>query len=120
MKYLKQLFLILGISFIGEVLNACIPLPIPAGVYGMVILFTGLITGIIKPEWVKDTGKFLLEIMPVMFVPAGVGLMANWSTLQPILLPVAVIIVVTNITVMFSTGRLSQAIMKKGRGKDRE
>lgn len=120
MKYLKQLFVILAISFLGELLNAIVPLPIPAGVYGMVILFTGLITGVIKLEWVRETGKFLLEIMPVMFIPAGVGLMSNWNTLRPILLPVAVILVVTNVTVMAATGRLSQGIMKHGEKKDHE
>ncbi len=71
MKYLRQLLLILSISFAGEVLKYFLPFPIPASIYGMVILFIGLLTGRIRLEAVKETGKFLIEIMPVMFIPAG-------------------------------------------------
>ena len=113
MKYLKQFIIILCISFLGEILKMLIPLPIPASIYGMVLLFTGLMTGIVKLDSVKETGKFLIEIMPVMFIPAGVGLLNSWSNLQPILLPVLVITVVTIITVMIATGWTSQVIIRK-------
>lgn len=118
MKYIKQLLLILSISFVGELLNRLIPLPVPASIYGMVILFLGLVFGLIKLEHVKETGSFLIEIMPIMFIPAGVGLLTSWETLQPILLPVIVIIIVTNITVMVATGRISQYIIRKS-GKEK-
>lgn len=113
MKYLKQFFIILCISFIGEILKLCIPLPIPASIYGMVILFVGLMSGIIKLDSVKDTGKLLIEIMPVMFIPAGVGLMNSYSKLQAILVPVLVVTVVTIITVMIAAGWTSQIIIRK-------
>lgn len=112
MKYIKQFLIILIISFFGEILNIVLPLPIPASIYGMVILFFGLMTGLIKLESVKETGHFLIEIMPVMFIPAGVGLMTSWGMLQPLLLPISVILVVTNITVMVATGRVSQFIIR--------
>lgn len=112
MKYIKQFLIILIISFFGEILNIVLPLPIPASIYGMVILFFGLMTGLIKLESVKETGHFLIEIMPVMFIPAGVGLMTSWGMLQPLLLPIGVILVVTNITVMVATGRVSQFIIR--------
>ncbi len=89
MKYLKQFLIILVISFIGEVLKALLPLPVPASIYGMVILFVCLVTGVIRLDAVKETGRFLIEIMPVMFIPAGVGLMSSWGVLRPMLLPVA-------------------------------
>ena len=47
MKYVKQFFIILLISFVGELFKYLIPLPIPASIYGMVILFIGLMTGLI-------------------------------------------------------------------------
>ena len=74
MKYLRQLLLILMISLFGEILKYVIPLPIPASIYGMAILFVCLMTGIVKLEQVKEAGKFMIEIMPVMFIPAGVAL----------------------------------------------
>lgn len=72
MKYIRQFLIILAISFIGELLKYVLPLPIPASIYGMAILFVCLMTGWIKLEAVKETGKFLIEIMPLMFIPAGV------------------------------------------------
>ena len=86
-------------------------MPIPASIYGMVILFIGLLSGIIKLDAVKDVGKFLIEIMPVMFIPAGVGLMASWGTLKPVLVPVSVITVVALVAVMGATGRVSQCVI---------
>ena len=113
MKYLQQFLLILCISFVGEFLKYVLPLPIPASIYGMVILFIGLLTGLIKLEQVKDVGKFLIEIMPVMFIPAGVGLMESWGTLKPFVLPVSVITVITIVTVMVATGICSQWVIRK-------
>ena len=118
MKYIRQFLIILGISFAGEVLKYILPLPIPAGIYGMAILFMGLMTGLIKLEAVRETGKFLIEIMPLMFIPAGVGLMNSWGKLAPVLAPVCIITAVTIITVMIATGRMSQWIIRKNRNKE--
>lgn len=76
MKYLHQFLLILAISFMGELLKEVLPFPVPASIYGMVILFIGLLSGLIPLGAVKEAGMFLIEIMPAMFIPAGVGLMA--------------------------------------------
>ena len=118
MKYLQQFLLILCISFVGEFLKYVLPLPIPASIYGMVILFIGLLTGLIKLEQVKDVGKFLIEIMPVMFIPAGVGLMSSWGVLKPMLVPVLVVTVVAIITVMAVTGQVTQIIIRADRKRE--
>lgn len=123
LKYLKQFLIILFISLIGEILKEVLPLPVPASIYGMIILFAGLATGIIKLEAVRETGKFLIEIMPVMFIPAGVGLMSSWGVLKPMLVPVSVVTVVVLIAVMAVTGRVSQAVIRHGNraaGKEEE
>lgn len=116
LKYLKQFLIILLISFIGEMLKAALPLPVPASIYGMVILFVCLVSGIIKLEAVRDAGKFLTEIMPVMFIPAGVGLMSSWGVLRPLLIPAVVITVVVLVAVIGVSGRVSQAIIRHGKG----
>jgi holin-like protein len=115
MKYIRQFFIILVISLIGELLNYLLPLPIPASIYGMVLLFAGLMTGIIKLESVKETGNFLIEIMPLMFIPAGVGLITSWETLKRIFVPVIVITVLTLVAVMAAAGRVSQTIIRKSK-----
>ena len=98
------------ISFIGEGLNYLIPAPVPASIYGMVILFVCLCTKVVK---LKDTGMFLIEIMPLMFIPAGVGLMKSWGVLKPLVVPVLAITVVSLIAVMAVSGRVSQKIIAK-------
>lgn len=113
MKYLRQFLLILLISFIGELLHEVLPLPVPASVYGFAILFIGLLSGLIKLEHVKDTGKLLIEIMPVMFIPAGVGLLESWPQLAPIGVPVAVITLVSTVVVMVVSGKMTQFVIKK-------
>ncbi len=122
MKYVKQFLIILTISFIGEILNKVLPLPVPASIYGMVILFVLLCTRILKLEDVRETGKFLIEIMPVMFIPAGVGLMDSWGVLYPILVPVSIITIVSLILVIGLGGRVTQYVIrhskKKGAGRD--
>lgn len=120
LKYVKQFLIILLISFIGEGLNFLIPAPIPASIYAMVILFVCLCTKIIKLEAVKDTGMFLIEIMPLMFIPAGVGLMKSWGVLKPLIIPVAVITVISLIAVMAVSGRVSQRIIKAQEKKNSE
>lgn len=113
MEFLKQFLWILLISFLGEVLRALIPLPIPASVYGLVLMLAALITGVLKVEQVRGAAEFLIEIMPVMFIPAAVGLMTAWDALRPVCVPVLVITAATTVIVMAVTGRVTQAIIRR-------
>lgn len=114
MKYIKQFGFILLVSCVGELLRIVLPLPIPASVYGMLLLFLALLSGVIPLEWVRETGLFLVEIMPVLFVSAGVGLVESWDVLQPVLLPFVVIILLTTLIVMVVAGQVTQCLMKPG------
>ena len=118
MKYVKQFLIIIGISLAGEILKYILPLPIPASIYGMAILFIALLTGIIKLKDVRETGKFLIEIMPLMFIPAGVGLMSSWLNLKPIIIPVCIITVAAIFTVMIVSGHVTQFIVKRTKKND--
>jgi len=119
MKYLIQVTIILVITFLGEVLYKLLLLPIPASIYGLLILLAGLMTGIIKIEQVKPSGSFLLDIMPVMFVPAAVGLMDIWGNVSSMILPLMFISLFTTVLVMAATGKTSDYILMKGRGKNK-
>lgn len=112
MKLLYQFGIILGMSFLGEVLHALIPLPIPASIYGLVLMLVCLCTKLIKLSQVKIAADFLIDIMPPMFIPAAVGIVVVWADLQEILVPVLVITVVSTIVVMACTGKVSQAVIR--------
>ena len=111
MKYVKQFAMILLVSFAGELLNYLLPLPVPASIYGLVLMLVCLLTGIIKLDAVRDTACFLIEIMPMMFIPAAVGLMASWSVIKENL----VIAVVTTVAVMAVSGLVTQGVLKRSR-----
>lgn len=60
MKYAYQVMIIGGISFAGEILNKLLPLPVPASVYGMVLLLVCLCTKVIKLDQIQETADFML------------------------------------------------------------
>ena len=111
MKYIGQLCIILGISVIGEVLNYLIPLPVPASIYGLVIMLVLLCTKVLKVHQVKETSNFLLAVMPMMFIPAGAGVIKYWSYIKPMLIPCIIIMIFVTVIVMAVTGRITQAII---------
>lgn len=115
MKLLRQFCIILLVTFAGELIKSLVPLPIPASIYGMLLLLVCLMTGVIRLEAVEQAGDFLLEIMPLLFVPAAVGLLDMWDALRPILIPVVVITVVITVFVMVVTGRVAQWVLRHAR-----
>lgn len=118
MKYLSQFCIILGFTLAGEALQRLLPLPIPASVWGLALLFLALCAGIVKTEQVKDVSAFLISIMPVMFVSPAVGIVENWSLISGQLLPIFLLLAATTFLTFGISGSLTQLLMKKGGGKD--
>lgn len=118
MKYLRQLLIILIFSFIGEILHSLIPIQVPASIYGLVLLFIALLTGIIQLSQVKEAAKYLIEIMPLMFIPAGVGLLESWGDLKSILIPVLILLVASTILIMGVSGKVTQGIIQRSKRKE--
>ena len=112
MKLLYQFGVIMMITFLGEILHALLPLPIPASIYGLLLMLLALMTKVVKLEQVKVAADFLLDVMPPMFIPAGVGLLVAWPELKPVLVPVVVITVATTVLVMAVTGKVSQGVIR--------
>ena len=115
MQYIFQLLVILGASFLGEICNLLLPLPIPASVYGLVLLFTALMTGIIKLEKVEKVASFLIATMSIYFIAPGVSLMTIIADYVDSLVGIVVICCVSTILVMVVTGKVSQLIMDKSK-----
>jgi holin-like protein len=113
MKYLKQFMIIIIISFFGEVLNRLLPFPVPASVYGMVLMFLCLYTGIVKLWQVEKAAGFFIKIMPVLFVPAAASLITAVGILSDYMIEVIVIILVSTLIVMAVTGKIAQFIIER-------
>lgn len=113
MNILRQFSIILLISLVGEALSDLIPLPIPASIYGILLLFLLLCTGALRVQSVKEVSSFLIAIMPVMFIPAGVGLMESFGLLLPALPAYAVITLVSTLAVMAVSGLATQTVIRR-------
>lgn len=113
MKYLSQFCIILGFTLAGEALQRLIPLGIPASVYGLVLLFIALSTGLLKLHHIRETGLFLTSILPVLFVAPTVGISAHWPLIRQNLGPIALILLSTTMLTFGISGRLTQALIKK-------
>ena len=120
MKLLYQFGVILAVTFVGELLYALLPLPIPASIYGLIVMLICLGTKVVKLSQVKIAADFLIDIMPPMFIPSAVGLITVWADLKEIVVPVMMIIVITTIFVMICTGKVSQGIIDYRREKEVE
>ena len=117
MKYIHQFLIIMSISFVGELLSL-LPLPVPASVYGLLILLTCLFTGVIKLKDVEDVADWLILIMPVLFVPSAVSLMNVGDELLGDIVVIGVVLVVSTIVVMVTTGKVAQLIIERKENKN--
>lgn len=121
MKYLKQLTVILVVSLVAEALGYFIPLPVPASVYGLILMFILLCTGIVKLDMVQDVADFFLQIMPFFFVAPTVKLMTSFDAIRGNILVLLLMSFVSTVVVIFVTGHVAQFIMRlRKRGKDNE
>ena len=112
MKYVKQCMILAAICFVGEVIHNFVPLPIPASIYGFILLFILLETGVLKTESIKEVSSFLLDVMIIMFIPAGVGLMEYWGSIKSIWWQLLVVIAVVSVIVFGVSGLVTQAVSR--------
>ena len=118
MKFVFQFARILLCCILGEILHNLLPLPIPASIYGLMILLIFLLTGLYKLEQVKETGNFLTGLFTLLLTPAATGVMDLFDVLAEIWLPILIALVPVTFLVFGVSGRVTQWLMKKGGKKD--
>ena len=115
MRVIRECVIIFGITLAGELLNLALPFPVPAGVYGLFLLLALLLSGALKLEQVEETGNFLLEIMPILFVPAAVGLTESYEAVKEILFPLLITCLMSTVIVMAVRDVLLQSCPARSR-----
>ena len=113
MKYLSQLCVLLGFTFLGDAIHLFLPLPIPGSVYSLILLFIALCLGIVKLDHVKDVAHFLISIMPILFVAPAVGIAEYWELISTNLLELLLILIGTTATTFAISGCVVQRLTKK-------
>lgn len=119
MKYFKQFGIIAGVSFAGELLYKILPFPIPASVYGLVLMVLLLMSGLVKLEMVEETADFLIGAMAMFFVPSSVGLMTSFDVMKGSVLQLALICVVSTVVVTAVTGLTAQFVIGLAKKKEK-
>ena len=112
-KYLFQFARILAFCFLGEFCHAVLPLPIPASIYGLVLLLAALLLGLVQLDDVKEVGLFLTGIFPLLFVPAAAGVMELWAEMGSMLLPIVIAIIPVTVLAAFALGTLINRVTGK-------
>ena len=120
MKYFTQVWIILLFTFLGELLAYLIPFPIPAAIYGLVLMLIALGTGILKPEKVKEVSGFLISIMPVLFVPPSVRILEYWGIIAPNVAAIATVAVTSTFLVFAVSALVTNMLLKKKNKKEEE
>jgi len=113
MKFVRQVLIILAFTGLGELLAALIPFPIPAAIYGIVLMLAALGTGILKTSHVKETSGFLISIMPILYVPVCVRILEYWSIISSNLAAILTVTIVSTYLVFAVGGLITQALLKK-------
>ena len=108
MKFVFQFARIVGFSLLGEVLATVLPLPIPASVYGLLLMVAALRLGWLRLDQVRVAGLFLTGIFPLLFVPAASGVMELGSQLAQVFVSVVIAIIPITALVMAVTGCVAQ------------
>lgn len=114
-KIIEQLFFILLFSLIGEVVAVLLSpyIAVPGPVMGMLILFAALHFGWIKKSSIKMVGTWLTDNMAIFFVPAGVGLMTHFDTLQSIWWQLLLVVLITVIVLLICIGKFVQKFIRQ-------
>ncbi len=98
----------MSICFLGELIRYFVPFNIPSGIYGLLILLLLLIFKILRVEQVKEVSVFLIDNMTVMLVPAGIGIIISWHSIQSAILPLFIITIISTVVIMGSTASFAQ------------
>lgn len=115
MKYVIQFLIIAAFAFVGELLHWFIPLPIPASIYGIVLLFIALELKWVKVSDIREVSSFLIAVMPIMFIPAAAGLMESWGAVKSSVWEYTLITIVSTFVVMGVSGAVTQFVIRRGK-----
>ena len=118
MKYLYQAGIVFLFTFLGEVCAKIIPIPMPAAIWGLLLLFAALCAKLIRVEKIKECSGFLVALMPVLFVAPTVNLMEQAEAMRDNLPAVIVIIVASTVLTILVTGRVVQRVRRQGKGEE--
>ncbi|MCP4324007.1 MAG: CidA/LrgA family protein [Alteromonadales bacterium] len=114
--YLRGFLIIFVFLFVGKVISAQLPVVFPGSIIGLIFLFLGLTTRLIKIDWVLLSANFTLKYMVILFIPLAVGLINYLDLLFANWMIILFSTFFSSFLILFSVGHLFQQLNKRGRG----
>lgn len=108
MQFLNGITLLLVYQLVGEITVRLAGVPIPGPVLGMVMLFITLWLRGRTPESVEQASSALLAHLSLLFVPAGVGMMAHFDRIADEWLPITLALLLSTVITMIATALIMQ------------
>lgn len=118
--FLTQAFIFAVIMLISNGIAAIVPIPIPASVVGLVLLFVLLCLKVIKLEQVETLGTSLTSLIGFLFVPSGISVMNSLGVMQQYGVQIALVILLATIILLGATGLFSQLILSVSQKRQKE
>lgn len=110
---IKELLLILGITYLGNYLSQFSPIPFPGPVIGLILLFFLLSKKIIKVNEIENTTNILLNNLSFLFLPPGVALINSFDKLSDSWLKLIFLILITTTLTLATTGLTVQYFIRR-------
>lgn len=112
-NWLRAFAILFAMFYLGKLIDFLLPIGIPASIWGLLLLFMGLVLTLIKPHWLFPATNLLIRYMALLFIPASVGVVEHLDLLTSqatsLLLPN---IISTVLTIIF-TALLAQRMFAR-------
>lgn len=92
MKIIRQTAVLFGICLAAEAVSGLLPFSMPGSVIGMLLMTCLFAGGVLKEEAVGELADGLLEVMAMLFVPVGVGVLEELGAVRGELVPILLVI----------------------------
>lgn len=119
-NFFHQVIVISVILLISKIIESFMPIPMPASVIGLVLLFVCLCTGIIKLGQVEKLGTTLTDNIGLLFVPAGISVVKSLGLISEHPFLIIGLIFISTLLLLLCTGFFSQMIVMTTERKVRE
>jgi holin-like protein len=108
-----QIILLYIIYLIGVWIQETLHLFIPGSIIGMLLLFMLLCTNMIKINWFDTGAQWLIQNLPLFFLPVTVGIITFFHIFLGKGFFILVIVIVSTFLVMITTGRVGQGLVNR-------
>ena len=111
MKLMIQIGIVFSVCLLGQIVSSLLPIAVPGSIISMVILFLLLLFKLLKVDHIRQKADFLLKNMAFFFVPAGVGIVADYQSISPYIARLLAVIVISTVLTFAAAAFTVRSVM---------